>query len=186
MSDLKKWKISKIDISKAKQFVCENHYSKSLPGCFVYFGFFDQEHLVGVAAFGSPAMKNQASCYDCDIELRRFCLIDETPKNAESRFLSLALKELRKMGFKSVLSLADPEHGHYGIIYRASNFEFLGEEKGGGSRLIIIDEKEIHSRSAFAKYGTSGINSLKKLLGEDRVSGRNKKRKYVYRFKLNC
>jgi hypothetical protein len=184
MSEVKGYTVEKIDSKFARPFVQKWHYSKTLPASVEIFGLFRKNELIGVAAYGHPAMRNQANCYDIDIELRRLCLIDDTPKNAESRFISLTIKQLKKVGYKAVLSLADPEHGHIGTIYKASNFEYLGEERGGGSRLIVIDGEPIHSRSAWAKYGTSGINSLKKLLGEDRVQGRNKKRKHIYRYQL--
>jgi hypothetical protein len=184
MSEVKHYTIKEITLLEAKPFVLLWHYSKSLPGSKHYFGLYREGNLIGVAAYGEPAMRHQATCYDCDIELRRLCLVDDTPKNAESRFIGLTLKELKKKKYKAVLSLADPEHAHQGTIYKASNFECLGVERGGGSRLIVIDGVEIHSRSAFAKYGISGVIGLKKLLGEERVSGRNKKRKFVYRYKL--
>lgn len=184
MSEVRNYIIQSINAKLAKPFVKVWHYSGTLPGCKEYYGLFHKDTLIGVAAYGTPAMRNQALCYKVDLELRRLCLIDDTPKNAESRFIGLTLKDLRKKGYTAVLSLADPEHGHTGIIYKASNFEFLGEERGGGSRLLIIDGQEIHSRSAWAKYGTSGVKSLQKLLGVNRVSGRNKKRKLVYRYEL--
>ena len=187
MSEVKEYIIRTITIKEAKPFVQKWHYSKTLPASTELFGLYRQEdELIGVASYGHPAMRNQASCYNIDIELRRLCLIDDTPKNAESKFISLTLKELKRKGYKSVLSLADPVHGHTGVIYKASNFKYLGREKGGGSRLLVVDGEVIHSRSAWAKYGTSGIKSLKKLLGEDRVFGRNKERKYVYRYDLNA
>lgn len=185
MSEVKNFYIDEVPLDVAKEFVKTWHYSGSLPGCKYYFGLFYVSQLIGVAAYGEPAMRNQAKCYGCDIELRRLCLIDDTPKNAESRFLGLTLRALKRKGVRAVLSLADPEHTHTGVIYKASNFEYLGVEKGGGSRLIIIDGQEIHSRSAWAKYGTSGIRSLQDLLGVHRVQGRNKQRKYVYRYTLN-
>lgn len=184
MSEVKHYTIREISAAEAKPFVTKWHYSKSLPGSKYIFALMRGDELIGVAAYGEPAMRHQAKCYDCDLELRRLCLIDDTPRNAESRFIGLSLKELKKKGHKAVLSLADPEHSHQGTIYKASNFECLGVERGGGSRLIIIDGVEIHSRSAFAKYGISGVIGLKNLLGESRVSGRNKKRKFVYRYKL--
>jgi hypothetical protein len=184
MSEVKTYYIKEITAQMARPFVLQWHYSKSMPNGKHYFGLYSQDKMIGVAVYGEPAMRHQAKCYDCDIELRRLCLIDDTPKNAESRFIGLTLKELRNKKYRSVLSLADPEHSHQGTIYKASNFEFLGEERGGGSRLIVIDGVEIHSRTAFAKYGMSGIKNLQEKLGSNRVSGRNKKRKLVYRYKL--
>ena len=184
MSEVKQYTIKEIVPSLAKTFVISWHYSHSMPASKVCFGLYRGEDLIGVAVYGDPAMRHQATCYACDIELRRLCIIDDTPKNAESRFIGLTLKALRKKGFKAVLSLADPEHGHQGAIYRASNFECLGEERGTGSRLLVVDGVEMHSRSAFRKFGRSGIKNLSDLLGAHRVSGRNKQRKFVYRYVL--
>lgn len=184
MSEVKNYFIQEITAKQAKPFVLQWHYSKSMPNGKHYFGLYRENELIGVAVYGEPAMRHQSKCYSCDIELRRLCLIDDTPKNAESRFISLTLKDLKRKGYSAVLSLADPEHDHSGVIYKASNFEFLGEERGGGSRLIVIDGVEIHSRTAFAKYGISGIKNLQELLGVAHVTGRNKKRKLVYKFKL--
>jgi hypothetical protein len=185
MSEVKDYYVEETSHKEAKPFVEKWHYSKSLPGCKHYYALKRNGDVIGIAAYGTPSMRFQKKCYGCDIELRRLCLIDDTPKNAESRFISLTIKKLRKLGYNAILSLADPEHGHYGIIYKASNFEFLGDERGGGSRLLIIDGTPVHSRTAYNMFGTSGINSLRNLLGEDRVYGRNKLRKQVYKYSLN-
>jgi len=81
--------------------------------------------------------------------------------------------------------LADPNFGHSGIIYKASNFLYLGREQGGGSRDIFIDGVKIHSRSAFAKYGASGLSGLKKILPDSNIEVKNKERKHVYIYNLN-
>jgi hypothetical protein len=60
------------------------------------------------------------------VELRRFCMIDDTPKHSESRSISIMLRALRKHGVQRVLSYADPTHGHVGMIYKALGFACLG------------------------------------------------------------
>lgn len=184
MSEVKHYTIQTIPAKTAKTFVLTWHYSRSMPASKVCYGLYRGVELIGAAVYGLPAMRHQALCYDCDIELRRLCLVDNTPKNAESRFIGLTLKALRKQGYRAVLSLADPEHAHQGTIYRASNFDCLGEERGTGSRLLIVDGVEMHSRTAFRKFGRSGIQNLADLLGAHRVSGRNKQRKIIYRYAL--
>ena len=97
MSEVKSYKIKRITTGEARPFVKKWHYSGILPASTDIFGLYKGEIIIGVAAYGHPAMRNQASCYNVDIELRRLCLIDDTPKNAESRFISLTMKELKKM-----------------------------------------------------------------------------------------
>lgn len=87
--------------------------------------------LVGGAIFGSPAGMGVAKKYSPEdpsqlVELRRLYLVDDTPRNAESRVLGVMLRALRKLGVRCVLSYADPAHGHVGTIYRAAGFKYLG------------------------------------------------------------
>jgi len=72
--------------------------------------------------------------------------LDESPKNSESFFISQTIKWLRQnTDYEVIVSFADKHHGHTGVIYRASNFEFLGET--GAGRVLMVDGKEYHSRS---------------------------------------
>lgn len=51
---------------------------------------------------------------------------------------------------KIVVSYADAEFGHSGIIYKASNFEFNG--KRPGARVILFDGKRYHDKCIRTKY----------------------------------
>jgi hypothetical protein len=44
-----------------------------------------------------------------------------------------------------IVSYADLEQGHEGVIYKASNFHLLGQS--GGGRNLIVDGKKFHARS---------------------------------------
>ena len=73
-------------------------------------------------------------------------IIDDTPKNAESFFIGRALKWLRKNSeWKFIVSYADPEQGHQGTIYKASNFKYEGVTSAGSS--LLIDGKPFHIRT---------------------------------------
>lgn len=81
--------------------------------------------------FGKIAMANVWKKYaenESDLtELRRLVCIDDTPKNTESWFIGRALKWLKNnTDIKIVLSYADETHGHSGVIYKASNFNYCG------------------------------------------------------------
>jgi len=52
---------------------------------------------------------------------------DRCPRNSESRFISVAIRELRKLTpVKAIITYADSAMGHTGIIYRATGFTYLG------------------------------------------------------------
>ena len=105
--------------SEVKDFIEANHYSKSINGVKASYCFclFSQGQLVGAMLFGTLGMANAwkkyASCEQDVLELRRLCLIDETPKNSETFFIGQALKWLKNnTTVKRIVSYADPNYGH--------------------------------------------------------------------------
>jgi len=72
--------------------------------------------------------------------LHRLHILDVTPRNTESWFISRCLKELKKIKPKiwAVLSFADKTEGHEGIIYKATNAYRLGST---GRAKFYIDQE---------------------------------------------
>jgi len=151
-----------------KRFIETHHYSHNVNGvrishCFAMYrpyndstglfgNFFDHEvEMAGAAIFGSPAMSNVAESWnpsnpDKCLELRRLCCIDDTPKNAESFFIGRMLRWLRKhTTYETVVSYADPHYGHEGTIYKASNFEYVGQTAAG--KVLDVDGELYHDRT---------------------------------------
>ena len=156
-------------------FVEKHHYSHSVNGvqhiqCFALFKEgkfgFDKE-MIGAAMYCYPSMPSTAKKYnpinpDRCWELRRFVCIDDTPKNTESYFISQCHKWIKQnTDIEVIVSFADLEEGHEGIIYKASNFYLYGQT-GGGTKLMV-DGVLRHNRS---------LNQSK------RAFGRTLKRRY--------
>lgn len=138
-------------------FIEQNHYSGSVNGCIAdyCFSLHDGERMIGAMFYGRMAMAGQWKRFaeqESDVtELRRLCCIDDTPKNTESFFIGATLRWLkRNTTHKVVVSYADAEHGHTGIIYRASNFVLEG--KRAGARVILFDGKRYHDKAIRTKY----------------------------------
>lgn len=115
----------------------------------------DGDVMKGAMFFGRMAMANQWKRFSGKpndvIELRRLCCVDDTPKNAESYFIGKALRLLKKdWGGGTVVSYADKEHGHTGIIYQATNFQMVGEIKG--ARVIVHNGKQYHDKAIRTRY----------------------------------
>lgn len=157
---LQGYRVEPIRYETAKVFIEINHYSKSCNGlkisqCFGLYApqpqFFGIPKLVGAMIYGSPGMNKQAKKYnpknpDKVLELRRLACIDDTPKNAESFFISKTLRWLTKnTDIEVVISYADPNFGHEGIIYKASNFKLIGKTAPG--MVLMIDGKRYHDRT---------------------------------------
>jgi hypothetical protein len=143
--------------SEIQHFIETHHYSKSINGCISDFCFklVNDGKIIGAMFFGRLAMANAWKKYasrECDVtELRRLCCIDDTPKNTESFFIGSALRWLRKnTQIKIVVTYADSEYGHTGIIYKASNFKYAGFVKG--ARVILHEGKKYHDKAIRTKY----------------------------------
>jgi len=180
-----------ITSQEAKQFIKNWHYSGTCPVGTYRFGLFDGElgPLIGAAVFGQVIGRNQAQYWydnpDKLIELRRLALIDDTPKNAETYFISRCLKWLKQNTcLEAVLSLADQNHEHTGTIYKAANFQLLGETPKDGHPRIFIDGTETHPRTMFNQHGSSSIPHLKAIYGQ-RLEAKPKLPKLVYIYHLH-
>ena len=129
--------IREISLKTAAVFVAEHHYSKVMPKLNkVVFGLFRQDSLVGCITFGwgvrplDTIKKLFPSLISKDyLEIGKLCLLDEMPKNSESRFIAAAMKFLHRIrpDLKLVFTWADAIWGKPGYIYQAANFLFGGE-----------------------------------------------------------
>ena len=154
---LQGYTVEHIDFSESvRRFILKWHYSdyaniqaKETFGLFREGTFLPE--MVGVCVYTRPAGPSAAQKYypeapDKCLELRRLCLIDDTPRNAESFFVSRTLKWLKKNSdWKFVVSYADPEQGHQGTIYKAANFKYEGVTSAGSS--LLVDGKPFHIRT---------------------------------------
>jgi len=136
-------------------FIKQHHYSHSMSGV-QYKYLFEARlgaELVGAAVFGMPASSRCWMTYGTlpieIAELRRFVCIDDTPKNFESKFLGFCLRWLRlNSNYKKVVSYADPAHNHVGIIYKATNFKFIGVT--ALTKQILFEGRLCHRKSLHA------------------------------------
>jgi len=147
-------RVARADIA---QFIERWHYSGSINGCIAdyCFALYDGQTMIGAMFYGRMAMANQWKRFGVrpeDVtELRRLCCIDETPKNTESFFIGSTLRWLKKnTGVKTVVSYADSEYGHAGVIYQASNFRMEGFRKG--ARVIMFGGRRYHDKAIRTKY----------------------------------
>ena len=128
--------IKKIGSKLAKEYIHKNHYSHgSHNGPSPCYGLFDADKLIGVLMFATPCSENVRSSVfgkeykDHVTELHRLHILDVTPKNTESWFISRCLKQLKndKPIIWGVLSFSDTTIGHDGTIYKATNAYRLGQ-----------------------------------------------------------
>lgn len=164
--------------SEVRHFIETHHYSKSINGVTsdICFGLFWENRLVGAMLFGKLGMagcwKKYADSADKVIELRRLCCIDDTPPFSESFFIGAALRWLKaNTQYAVVVSYADPNHGHQGTIYKASNFTYLGITSPTKVIVRISDQKVFHDKT-IRTYYKGKLKPYAQRLVEDLAQGR--------------
>lgn len=110
-------------------FLLNIHYAKRIPSISYAFGLYKSEELVGIITYGTPASSalRRGIAGESNItkvlELNRLCL-KYNKKNEASLLVSRSLKMLPKP--KIIVSYADTEQGHEGIVYQACSFYYSG------------------------------------------------------------
>lgn len=112
-------------------------------GISVCFGMFINGQLVGGSVLGKP--RHEKKYKNC-IDIRRMALLDDAPKNSESYFLSKIIKWCAcNTKYDYVLSYSDMTVGHSGTIYKAANFQLIGETSP--TKYVVWNGKTYHPRS---------------------------------------
>lgn len=145
----------------SKYAVLRWHYSKCMPaGKLVKIGVWEDKVFKGVVIFGQGANNNLCKSFglpqtEC-AELVRVALKSDH-KTPVSKILKISLILLKKAfpGLKLIASYADlTNQGHFGGIYQASNWIYLGCRESKGAAYYMIKGKKVHGRSVLAKYGS--------------------------------
>ena len=179
------------------QFIEKHHYSHNVNGVqsLYHFGLYREGNfglpkMIGAMLYAMPSMPHTAKKYnpinpDRCMELRRLVCIDETPKNTESYFIGNTLRWLKQnTDIEVIVSFADQHYGHSGTIYKASNFEYLGETSAG--QVLMVDGREMHSRSLNQHRRPYG-RELKRRYndGDPNIFFKKRKPKHIYVYYLN-
>ena len=190
---VKNYTVEICERKEIKEFIEEWHYSHSINGLMSDYCFklMDGDKLIGAMIYGRMAMANVWKKYgdkkEDSIELRRLCCIDDTPKNTESYFIGQTMKWLIKnTKIKTIVSYADPEYGHEGVIYQATNFDLIGKTSVG--RVIIFNGKKYHDKSIRTKYKGElkpFAQKIKNALDEGDAYYKKTKGKNIYVYNLS-
>lgn len=190
--NVKDFEVKPVERKEVKDFIEAHHYSKSINGLMVShsFGLFHKEELIGAMIYGGLAMANAWKKYGSApeevLELRRLVLVDDTPKNSESYFIGKTLRWLKQnTQVKTIVSYADPNYGHSGIIYRATNFTHVGMTSPG--RVIWWQGKKYHDKAIRTKYKGElkpFAKRLKLALESGEAHYEKQLPKHIYVFKL--
>ena len=101
--------------------------------------------------FGSPVGARVTKVYgEGTLELKRFVMTDG-PANRCSWFLGMCLRYMKKNNLcERIISYADPEQGHEGTIYKASNFKSLGVQRYR-TPYVMYKDKKVYARNVYSE-----------------------------------
>lgn len=133
MSEIDKYDVKQMhDREIIKEWIENKHYAKRMPTVKYGFGLFENNILVGICTFAHPPNYrfNNGDCifnnYNVmTLELNRLVTDDGLYKNALSYFIMKCIRMLPKP--MCLVSYADPNYGHYGYIYQATNWIYTGD-----------------------------------------------------------
>ena len=135
------WTVKPISLKRARELVTKLHYSKGATNTGVYtHGLFRKEKslyesdCLGVA-WWLPPTKNAANATYPEnwrrvLVLTRLAIEPSVPKNGASFLLSQSIKLIDKdRKWECLVTYADTWQEHTGAIYKATNWEYIGETK---------------------------------------------------------
>lgn len=146
----------------AKYAVTHWHYTGSLPTPpVVKISVWESEKFIGCVLFSRGVNKKLGSPYGLSsvevCELMRVALSNHDA--SVSKILSIAVKMLTKKekGLRLIVSFADENENHLGIIYQASNWFYLGRSKSTPKYLTpdgrILHQRQVSVRGYKPQYG---------------------------------
>lgn len=171
---------------KIKKFIITNHYSKSVARGSINFILKVDGKLRGIIQFGIPTGKNCSKYGKNVLELKRMVISKQCPKNTASWMIAKCLKEIKTTtDYTDIISYADQEFGHKGIVYRAANFEYLGTQRQ--AQAIVYNKKKWHVRVCYQKVDnkfTKTAQMFRELLKSKKAKYITLKPKHIYKYNL--
>ena len=176
---------------KAIRYACMNfHYAHAVPAVQYGFNVFnDDDEWCGVILYGGGANTNITKefgvCAGEILELVRCALNGKQGHGNTSKAVAMTMKQLHQINplVKILISYADLDQDHAGIIYQATNWIYLGQTNTGEVSAYIINGKKTHRKSVYSKYGRQDFNWILENVDANAEKFYTKgKHKYIYVF----
>jgi hypothetical protein len=175
------YKIKQVDYRTAMDMVIKNHYLHRTAPCSKAYGLFEDNECIGVVIYGVSCSSTllKGICGESEksnvYELTRLWIKDGTPKNTESYLIGNTLKLLDK---EIIVSFAEIQQGHSGVIYQATNFFYCGLSAKFKDPKVKGLEHQHHATYA---HGMN-MKEIRDKYGDDNVYyvDRPRKHRYIY------
>lgn len=193
----KNYIVKQIHSDIANRFIKEFHYShKVVSNSKLHLGIFSKDNidiLCGVLSFGYPMNPKRTpqkivnnSTYLEMYELNRMAMDDKMPKCSESQAIGICIKWLKRYRpeIKWLLSFSDGKEGNVGIIYQATNWDYLGYNISDS--FFDLDGTILHNVQIWHKFkeGKPDVNTMDELYKAFNNVKKIKSRQHIYVFNL--
>ena len=173
---------------KAIRYAClKFHYAKAVPSVQYGYNVYENGKWCGVICFGGGATPHLASGVGLIpgevLELERVALNGK--QSTTSECVAAAVRQLHREApqLKMLVSYADCDQNHYGTIYQATNWIYLGCMNEGERGAFIINGKKIHRRSVGSAGYKQSLQWLREHVDSNAEEFRTRgKQKYIYVF----
>jgi hypothetical protein len=173
-----------INSAVAKSFIVKNHYSHAWPVATLCLGFYIDDKLNGMVIYGPSGTSKMAESLPSPNywELQRLYSFDWAGKNIESFMIGSSIRYIKTNhpDINCLISFADPEQGHVGTIYQATNWYYCGTTGKTGGYQYFYGDKWQHPRSTVAKYGTREHAEILKRFPTMKYRTVPMKHRYIY------
>ena len=150
MAILDKYKVISITANDIEEWLLYKHYAKRKCNVMFAFALIEGVEIVGVCTLGMPPTPFLSKLFDKGtyLELNRLITNDGLDKNALSFFVGSVLNQI---GNYAVVSYSDPNNGHNGYVYQATNWIYTGagrvnQKDKRGVNKFFYEGKEYHER----------------------------------------
>lgn len=153
-----------INYETAARMVETYHYAHRVPSIVVAVGIFVDEVLAGVCTYGIPPNNHLCEAWGEQnknkvIELNRLFIFDWAGRNSESWLVGQSFK-LIPAPYQILISYADTERNHIGLIYQATNWIYTGlSVRGGVQADVVLNGERLSPKAVYNRYGSViGLN----------------------------
>lgn len=155
---------------EAAEYACKNwHYSRCTPsGRLSKIGVWEDSSFIGCIIFSHGANKNiggpyRLNQYQC-IELTRIAL--KNHKTPVSRLVKIAISIIKKKNpnLKLIVSYADIDQDHIGVVYQAGNWIYVGQTGVGARTGFIIKGRKTHNKTVHSRGVRETIKDVRTYL----------------------
>lgn len=177
--------IHEITRKECEDLILNVHYAKRWPSISYAYGAFDGDRLLGVVTYGTPPSAPLKKGIAGDelkesvLELNRLCLYGNE-KNLASMLIAKSLNLLPKN--KIIISFADTQQDHKGIVYQASNFTYHGLS-AKRTDWKVKGKEHLHGQTIADEFRgiKNRAQAMRDKYGDDfYLAARPRKHRYIY------